>query len=420
MTQLEHITTAPGLDLTPGDLDTILAELRAFHAIFSPLFRRPEQRAWSQAYLHGLLLEIPRKSIEPMVLHLRGADRNAVRAMQQFLGDGAWDDRAILQRLWQELAADLGDDDGVLILDGSDFPKQGHESVGVARQYCGELGKTANCQAGVFLSYASQHGYAMLDRCLYVPEVWFTDAYAERRMACGVPHDLTFATKSELGWAMIETVAQAGPVPCRWVTCDEGFGKNPELLDQIASLGLWYLAEVPHDTRVWRERPVTVLPAWSRRGPKPKRERVAPEAAAPEEVQAIAVSLPAEQWQRHVIQEGSQGPQLAEFAFVRVIAVRDTLPGPEVWLVLRRSLRDGKLKTYVSNAPAEIAEQRLVRTSGMRWPIETCFEVGKQELGMGDYEVRSWRGWHHHMTLVMLALAFLVRLQGRFEKTLQR
>src|SRR5262245_4578715 len=143
MTKSERITTAPVLDLTPGDLHTILDELRAFHSIFSPLFRRPEQRAWSQDYLHGLLLEIPRKSIEPMVLHLRGADHNAVRAMQQFLGDGAWDDRAILQRLWQELAADLGDDDGVLILDGSDFPKQGQESVGVARQYCGQLGKRA-------------------------------------------------------------------------------------------------------------------------------------------------------------------------------------------------------------------------------------------------------------------------------------
>jgi SRSO17 transposase len=420
MTQLQPIMTAPVLDLTPTDLDTIVDELRAFHASFSPLFRRPEQRAWSQDYLHGLLLTIPRKSIEPMVLHLHGADRNAVRAMQQFLSEGAWDDRAILRRLWHQLAVELGDEDGVLVLDGSDFPKQAHESVGVARQYCGELGKTANCQAGVFLAYASQHGYALLDRRLYLPEVWFTDDYAERRVACGVPHDLSFATKSELGWAMIEAVAQSGRVPCRWVACDQGFGKNPELLDQIGSLGLWYFAEVPHDTRVWRERPATVLPTWSGPGPKPKRQRLAPEAGAPQEVQTIAAALPAQQWQRHVIQEGSQGPQLAEFAFLRVVAMRDSLPGPQVWLVLRRSLRDGELKTYLCNAPAEIAQQRLVRTSGMRWPIESCFEVGKQELGMGDYEVRSWRGWHHHMTLVLLAMAFLVRLQGRFEKTLLR
>jgi SRSO17 transposase len=267
----------------------------------------------------------------------------------------------------------------------------------------------------VFLAYASQHGYALLDRRLYLPEAWFTQPFAERRKACGVPGSLTFATKSQLGWAMIEAVMQSGKVPCRWVTCDEGFGKKPDLLDQIATLGLWYFAEVPHDTRVWRERPATALPPWAGRGPKPKRQRLVPSAPKPEELQAIAAALPQEQWQRHVIQEGSQGPQVAEFAFVRVVSVRDELPGPEVTLVLRRSVSDGELKTYLCNAPADAAEQRLVRTSGMRWPIESCFEVGKQELGMGDYEVRSWRGWHHHMTLVLMAFAFLVRLSGRFE-----
>lgn len=250
-----------------------------------------------------------------------------------------------------------------------------------------------------------------------MPEAWFTDAYAERRAACGVPHDVTFLTKSELGWAMIEAVVQTATLPCRWVSCDEGFGKNPALLDQIASVGLWYFAEVPHDTRVWRERVATALPPWAGRGPKPTRVRVVPDAPAPEEVQVLAATLPPDQWQRYVIQEGSQGPQVAEFAFLRVIAVRDDLPGPEVWLVLRRNLTTGELKTYLCNAPAELPQQRLVRTSGLRWPIETCFEVGKQELGMGDYEVRSWRGWHHHMTLVLLALAFLVRLQGNLKKT---
>jgi SRSO17 transposase len=197
-----------------------------------------------------------------------------VRAVQQFLSEGAWDDTAILRRLWHELASDLADADGVLILDGSDFPKQGQESVGVARQNCGQLGKTANCQAGVFLAYTSQHGYVLLDRRLYLPEAWFTQPYAERRKACGVPDSLTFATKSQLGWAMIEAVMQSGKVPCRWVTCDEGFGKKPDLLDQIATLGLWYFAEVPHDTRVWRERVATALPSWSGRAPKPKRQRV--------------------------------------------------------------------------------------------------------------------------------------------------
>jgi len=419
MDYLETIATAPVLDLTPQDIDGLLAELRIYHAIFSPLFKRPEQREWSQTYLHGLLLELPRKSIEPMMLALRGADRNAIRAMQQFVSEGAWDDCAILHRLWSEIDADLGDDDGVLILDGSDFPKQGSESVGVKRQYCGELGKTANCQAGVFLAYASPQGYTLVDRRLYLPEEWITDtAYAERRKACGLPENLTFTTKPALGWAMIEDVVRAQTLRCRWVACDEGFGRDTALLDKIAAANLWYFAEVPHDTQVWQARPEVAVPEWGGRGRKPTRERLVADAPAAQTVAALANGLPASAWSQQLIQEGSQGPQVAEFAFVRVSAVRDGLPGPEVSLVLRRSLTDGELKTYLCNAPADIPHERLVRTSGMRWPIETCFETGKQELGMGDYEVRSWQGWHHHMTLVILALAFLVRVQNRLKKTL--
>jgi len=421
MLQLEPIATAPMLDLTHQDVDTIIDELRAYHAIYSPLFHRREQRAWSEHYLHGLLLNIPRKSIEPMVLTLTGADHNAVRAMQQFVGEGAWDDAAILQRHWQEVNLDLGDADGVLILDGSDFPKQGSQSVGVKRQYCGELGKTANCQAGVFLAYASQQGYALLDRRLYLPEEWLTDAaFAARRKACGVPETTTFTTKPLLGWSMIEAIEQAGTLRCRWVTCDEGFGRATTLLDKIASLGLWYFAEVPHDTYVWQRRPATAVPEWSGHGRKPTRPQLLDPTVRPDTVVEIAGQLPPSAWERQVIKEGSQGPLVAEFAFVRVIAVRDGLPGPEVTLVLRRSLTDGELKTYLCNAPAATAQVRLVRTSAMRWPIETCFETGKQELGMGDYELRSWRGWHHHMTLVILALSFLVRLQCRLKKTLRR
>jgi SRSO17 transposase len=387
MLQIEPIATAPALDLTPQDIDTIIDELRAYHAIYGPLFQRREQHEWSEPYLRGLLLNIPRKSIEPMVLTLKGADRNAVRALQQFVSEGAWDDEAILQRHGQEVDADLGDAEGVLTLAGSDFPKQGTESVGVKRQYCGELGQRANCQAGVFLGYGSQQGYTLLDRRLYLPEEWVTDGtYAARRQACGVPEGLRFTTKPMLGWAMIQAVRQAGALRCRWVACDEAFGRDTTLLDNVASLGWWYFAEVPHDTRVWPVQPATAVPA--------------------------------EGWSCQSIKEGSQGPLVAAFAMQRVIAVRHGLPGPEIWLVLRRTPA-GELKTYLCNAPADTASSQLVRISGMRWTIETCFETGKQYLGLGDYEVRSWRGWHHHMTLVILALSFMVRLQGRLKKTLR-
>jgi SRSO17 transposase len=164
------IETTAVMDLTAGDLDDLVEELRAYHAIYSPLFQRREQREWAGKYLHGLLLDLPRKSIEPLVLAVEGAQPQAVRAMQQFLSEGRWDDTALLHRHWQEVDQELGEDDGVLILDGSDFPKQGRDSVGVKRQYCGELGKRANCQAGVFLGYASRQGYTLLDRRLYVPQ----------------------------------------------------------------------------------------------------------------------------------------------------------------------------------------------------------------------------------------------------------
>ena len=169
------IDTAPVMSLRPQDIASLVEELQAYHAIYSPLFQRREQRQWSADYLRGLLLEMRRKSVEPMVLALHGADYNAIRAMQQFVSEGAWPDHTILKRHWREVDATLGDEDGVLTLDGSDFLKQGKESVGVKRQYCGEVGKRANCQAGVFLGYASQLGYTLLDRRLSLPLEWVDD-----------------------------------------------------------------------------------------------------------------------------------------------------------------------------------------------------------------------------------------------------
>jgi len=415
------IDTVPKMALAIQDITHLVEALRDYHGLYSPLFQRREQRQAAYTYLQGLLSELPRKSIEPMVLALEGVNPNAVRAMQAFMSAGTWDDEALLHQHWKEVEQDLGEDDGVLLLDGSDFPKQGSHSVGVKRQYCGELGKRANCQAGMFLGYASQRGYTLLDRRLYLPQEWVTaGAYAERRTACGIPENIRFTTKPMLGWAMMQDVVQAGTLRCRWVPCDEAFGRDTMLLEKIASLGLWYYAEVPHDTCVWRARPATAVPAWVGRGRRPRRQRLV--AGQPEAYTVVlsAAALPAEAWARHTIKEGSQGPLVADFAAIRVIGVRDGLPGPEVWLVLRRHVGTGELKTYLSNAPADTALDTLVRMSGMRWPIETCFEDGKQLLGMGDYEVRSWAGWHHHMTLVILAHFFVVRLGLRWKKKRQQ
>ncbi|MBN2257919.1 MAG: IS701 family transposase, partial [Anaerolineaceae bacterium] len=369
----------------------------------------------SQDYLYGLLApEIVNKNVESIVLALKGDDQNEIRAMQHFISEGAWDDLAILKQHWREVAVDLGEEEGVFTLDGSDFPKQGTDSVGVKRQHCGELGKTANCQAGDFLGYASSKGYTLLHRALYLPEDWIKDAaYAELRQKCGVPEAICFRTKPQLGLDMLQEVLTEGGLPGRWLACDEAFGRSPDFLDQVAGLGLWYYAEVPHDTRVWLERPRTHVPPWSGNGRKPTRERLVEGESEPHPVSHMAATRPTTDWTRYTIKEGSKGPLVADFAFLRVVAVRDELPGPQVWLILRRAVSSGELKIYVCNAPADTPHSTLVRISGMRWPIETSFEDGKQLIGLGDYQVRSWIGWHHHMTLCILAHFFLVRLKVR-------
>lgn len=410
------LDTVEVMDLAPTDVAGLVEELQEYHELFSPLFQRREQRQWSQWYLRGLLTSEGRKSVEPMVLSLLGAEDCAVRKMQHFLAESGWDDAPLLRRHWQAVSQTLGEEDGVLIVDGSDFPKQGQESVGVQRQYCGELGKRANCQAGVFTGYASSRGYTLLDKRLYLPQAWFSKAQAPRARRCGIPESVRFTTKPQLALEMIQAQVQAGTLPARWVTADEAFGHAPTFVDGVAACGLWYFTEVNLNTQVWAQRPATAVPARAARGPAARCERVLPDQAPKREVAQWAEQLAPERWQTMSLQEGSQGQQVADMAMMRVVGVRNRLPGPDLWLVFRRCRSSGELKAYLSNAPADTALSTFARISAMRWPIESCFEDGKQLLGMGDYEVRTWQGWHHHMSLCILAHHFLVRVQGRLQK----
>jgi SRSO17 transposase len=402
----------PASNLAPRDVAALQAELVAYHQLFQPLFARTEQAYWALAYLQGQMLDLERKSIEPMALAL--PDGN-VQAMQQFISVGAWDDDAILQQHQQLVAETLGDGaTGVLIVDGCDFPKQGTQSVGVARQWCGALGKVANCQASVVACYASARGYTLVDRRLYLPEPWFTDAYADQRQAGGVPPDLPFQTHHQLAWDLIATLHARGVLPFQWVTCDEQYGRNPALLDQVADAGLTYFAEVPRDTHVWLRRPQTAVAGASGRGRPPRRERVLVGEPTAVRVDHLAAQLPVEAWVRCVIKEGAKGPLAADFARVRAVAVRAGLPGPAVWVIFRRSVTEPtKLKTYLSNASAATSLETFVWLSGMRWPVESAILECKSEVGMDHYEVRGWVGWHHHLTMSLLAHHFLVRLRCR-------
>ena len=239
-------------------------------------------------------------------------------------------------------------------------------------------------------------------------------ARAGRRARCGVPPEVTFRTHPELAGDMVAGLRARGALPARWALGDEGCGRDTALLDRLAGEGLWYLAEVPHTTRVWRERPETGVPAGTGQGRPRTRVRVDAAASAPIELGALAASLPPTAWQRRLLSEGAKGPLVAEVACVRAVAVRDRLPGPAVWVVLRRSLGPGaELKAFLSNAPADTPAQTLAPRSAARWPVERAIEEGKGEVGLDHYEVRGWVGWHHHVTLSFLAHHFLVQARLR-------
>lgn len=403
--------------ISARDVSKIADELQTFHRQFQPLFQRREQRAWSLLYLCGQLSNLERKTIEPMVLFLLGADPNAIRGMQQFIGQGGWDSAALVCHAQELVSSWLGEEDGVVIVDGSGFPKQGKHSVGVAHQYCGALGKIANCQEGVFLVYASRRGYAFVDERLYVPEEWFRDESRKRWHACGIPENLAFRTEPELGLEMIAALVEHDALPFRWVTCDEKYGKIPAFLDGIAALDKWYLAEVPADTRVWLRRPTIEPPGQGLLGRPRLYPRVKRTAPPPLELRALMTQLPRTRWQRRKIQEGSKGPLMVELACVRVTPVRDQLPGPRCWAILRRSLgSQPETKYYLCNAPANYPQAELAHLTGRRWPIESALEEGKGEVGLDHFETRTWQGWHHHMLHSFLAHLFLMRLRLLFQK----
>jgi SRSO17 transposase len=406
-----------GARLRATSLIAARQELITFHQKFMAHFDRVEQQCWSAFYLCGQLANLERKTIEPMVLALLGSAPEVIRAVQQFIGQSPWAVQPVTVQLQALVAEWLGDREGVVIADGSGFPKRGGYSAGVAWQYCGRLGKVENCQEGLFLVYASPKGHAFLNAQLYLPEKWFAPEYAKRWKKCGIPAAMEFQTEPAIALTLIRQVVECDQVPFRWVTADEDFGRDPGFLDGLTALGKWYLVEVPASTRVWRRTPCVQPPGPSLIGRPRLYPRVPPSAPPPQAVEDIATHWPTSKWKRRCIQEGSRGPMWAEFIWLRVTAIRNKLPGPRQWLVIRRNLdKERKFKYYLSNAPADCPPEALVRLTGYRWPIETALEEAKGEVGMTHYETRSWSGWHHHMVQTFMAHLFLVRLQQLLQK----
>jgi SRSO17 transposase len=402
----------PAMSLTGEEVKRLAEELVRFHEQFHDCFGRIEHRRLGLAYISGLMSKLEAKSAEPMALEFLGDE--GVRPLQRFMKECRWDHAAMEGKHQALLSPLVADPQGMINVDSCEFAKKGKESVGVARQYCGALGKVENCQSGVFVGYASEKGYGLLTGRLYLPQIWFSPEYAQRRKDNWVPEDLTFQTKIQIALELIQKVDQSGLFPGRWIGCDTTFGSDLDFLGSLPQ-EYYYFADVRSDARVFLRKPKTHLPPYGGRGPRPKRLRLSSPHAQPKSVSTLARSAKYP-WKPVILGEGAKGPIVAQVKCLRVYPSRNGLPqDSSVWLFIRRN-PDGKTKFSLSNAPIDMPFAELCKASLLRWPIEQCFEEGKGHLGMDQYEHRSWPAWHRHMIYVFLGLHFLLRLRIQFKK----
>lgn len=343
-------------------------------------FRRPEAKRHAVDYLRGLIAEVERKNGWQLA---EQAGYAHPRGIQRVLDRSVWEADAVRDDLRQYVLAALGDARGVLVVDETSFVKQGSHSVGVARQYCGTLGKIANCQVGVFLGYASPQGHVGLDRALFLPREWLEDR--ARGQQVGLPAGLPYQTKPQLALAMLER-ALAGGVPAAWVVADEVYGSDGKLRQALEARGQAYVLTVR------RNQPVTTwppygLPSWR-------------------SVEELVETIPPDGWERRSCGEGAQGPRIYDWALV---PVRPALREGWVHAVLarRHPVRTEELAYSLLYAPLTTSLTEIVRAAGTRWTIEEVFKLAKGQVGLDQYEVRSWQGWHRHVTLALVALAAL-------------
>lgn len=343
-------------------------------------FVRPEAYRHAVDYLRGLIAEIERKNGWQLAEY---AGYVHPRGMQRVLDRYAWDAEAVRDDLQTYVIAELGDPSGVLVVDETGFPKQGKHSVGVAPQYCGTLGKIANCQTGVLLGYASPKGNVGIDRALFVPEEWFADR--QRCEEAGIPKEIPFQTKPQLALALLERAFRAG-VPAAWVVADEVYGSAGKLRRALEERGQAYVLAV---------RSNQTTSTWPPYGP-PGQVTIAD----------VAAVVAADAWHRRSCGEGAQGPRIYDWAYV---PVRPALRAGWVHgvLVRRHPVRTQELAYYLVYARRTASLASIVRAAGTRWTIEATIQFAKGQVGLDQYEVRSWQGWYRHITLALLALAAL-------------
>jgi SRSO17 transposase len=381
----------------PEIFDQVLPRWTTFMAPFVETFCRQELEQHAHTYLCGLLSDVDRKNIESIAYRF-GQDR---LPLQRFIGWAPWEDVPLRQELTRQVAERLGHAEGVLVFDPSGFPKSGTESVGVARQWCGRLGKVDNCQVAVYLGYVSGEGHTLVDMRLYLPKEWTTDQ--ARLDKAGVPDaHRGYRSRHQLALDMLQ--ASGTRLPHGWITGDDEMGRPYWFRRRLARLGERYMLAVPGNTLI-RDLE-TALPASRGRGrpPTPPWQRV----------EAWSAALAEGAWQRIDGRDGSKGPLVVEVGKRRVVArtPRRQQGDEELLIVLRYRDRDHqqvvKVDFYLSKAAPGIPLWQLARVAKAEHRIEECLQRSKSEAGLADYEVRNWTGWHHHQTLSLLATWFLV------------
>ena len=388
------------------ELNEWTADFEAFHSRFASFFGRREAREQAVKYLHGLLSPVERKNGWQLA---EAVGDKRPDATQRLLYSTKWDADAVRDEHQRFVNEQFGDPNGIGVVDETGFLKKGTKSAGVQRQYSGTAGKRENCQLGVFLTYATAQGHAFLDRRLYLPESWCDDA--QRCAEAKIPGDVVFQTKPQQAVEMLRHAWSFG-VPMRWVTGDEVYGEAPYLRDAVAESGRWYVLAVRANSSVWVERPPVALPAWRGMGRKPTNEQVVDACAAPVPIPALVASWPESRWQRLEVAQGEKGPRLYDWACQRIVENQNQLPGRDGWLLVRRSPTDpDDLAFYLSNAPAETALLTLAQVASTRYTVEQCIEEAKGETGLDQYEVRYWHSWYRHITLSMMAHAWLASLR---------
>ncbi len=393
--------------MTPEELEAWAEDFEAFHARFAPVFVRSEPREQAAKYLRGLLAPIERKNGWQVAEAVGDATPDRT---QRLLYRAKWDADAARDELQAFVVETLGHPEGIGVVDETGFLKKGTKSVGVKRQYTGTAGKVENCQIGVFLAYVTPKGQTFLDRRLYLPREWCDDA--ERRQEAKVPDEVVFQTKPELAVEMLKHAWDQG-VPMRWVTGDEVYGDSTKVREAIkAEEGHYYVLAVSSNTPVWSERPAVEPPTRETGGRPRSKPRLAEGAPLPTTVAAVVAAWPQQQWQRLTVAEGEKGPRTYDWACARVVESRDGLPGPDAWLLARRSLSDPTdIAYYLSNAPLDTPLLTLAQVAASRYAVEQVIEEGKGETGLDEYEVRYWHSWHRHITLSMMAHAWLVSIR---------